>query len=434
VPGPRDDPAERRAGDQPDPRPRRRHGPGVAASPDDESSRALADAEAIAAPATTTGDAHVDERLSVSLDPRSAVWVVVGLVGLFVGAAFFRTTVRSLTIIGVGVLLAFAVEPAVLAVQRRLGRSRGLAVGVVGAALLVGFGVLAVAVGPPAVRQAQRFGDELPQTLQELEALPIAGPRLQEANTAERVEGWVEDLPGRLDSSGVGDAARGVLNGALNGLGALLVAVVVLLDGPRLVDRLRLVVPAAHRDRADAIGRVFYRVVGTYFAGSLLVAGLGGTYVLVVGLVMGVPLAPVAAVWYATVSLIPQVGGFLGTSFVTVLAVTQSAGTALVVLVLVIVYMNIENYLITPAVVGEAVDLSPPVTMLAALIGGAAAGVPGALAATPLCGTVKAVYLEARSGAPNAPPSSLRDRLELPGPLKALVARVQRARGGDNRG
>ncbi len=60
--------------------------------------------------------------------------------------------------------------------------------------------------------------------------------------------------------------------------------------------RLRSIVPEAQRDEADAIGRVFSRVVGTYFAGSLLVATIAGTWVLTVCLALGIPLAPIAAV------------------------------------------------------------------------------------------------------------------------------------------
>jgi predicted PurR-regulated permease PerM len=299
------------------------------------------------------------ERLTVDLDPRSGIWIAAGMITLSVVAAFFDVTQRSLTVVGVGVLLAFAIEPLVLAVQRRTGCSRGAGVGAVGTGLLIAFAGLAVIVGPAAVRQAQDFGDELPQTLSDIEGLPLVGSRLEDADFAVKVEEWVDDLPGRLDSDGVETAARGVLNGALNGLGVLLVALVALLDGPTLVSRMRLLVPHSQRERADSVGRVFYRVVGTYFAGSLLVASIGGTWVLIVGLAVGVPLAPVAAVWYATVSLIPQIGGFLGTSFVTILAVTQGVVPALIVLVLVVAYMNLENYVITPAIVGEAVDLSP---------------------------------------------------------------------------
>lgn len=383
------------------------------------------DTTAVATPAAGTPDGPATERLTVSVDPRSGIWIVVGIVTLFVAAAFFDVTRRSVTVVGVGVLLAFAIEPLVLAVQRRTGCSRGAGVGAVGTGLIVAFGALAIIVGPAAVRQAQDFGQELPQTLREIEQLPLVGPRLADADFADRVEEWVDGLPGRVDADGVEDAARGVLAGALNGVGALLVALVVLLDGPTLVDRLRLLVPGRHRAAADEVGRVFYRVVGTYFAGSLFVAAIGGTWVLVVGLAVGVPLAPVAAVWYAVVSLIPQIGGFLGTSFVTILALTQGAVPALIVLVLVVAYMNTENYIITPAIVGEAVDLSPPVTMLAALVGGAAAGVPGALAATPLCGTVKAVYMQARHGEAPPAPTHLRDR--LPEPVQRLARRVKGA-------
>ena len=368
------------------------------------------------------------ERLTVTLDPMSAVWLVAGMLALFFGATFLGTTARSLTVIVVGVLLAFAVEPLVLAVERRVGCRRSLAVGLVGLGLGAALGVLLLLVGPAAVRQAQDFGEELPQTLQEAESLPIVGERLEEADFANRAEAWVDDLPGRLGGDGVESAARTALNGLVNALGVLLVAVVVLIDGPQLVSRGRTLVPVRHRERADLVGRVFYRVVGTYFAGSLLVATIGGTWVLIVGLVVGVPLAPVAAVWYAVVSLIPQIGGFLGTSFVTLLALTQGVVPALIVLVLVVGYMNLENYVISPAIVGEAVDLSPPTTMLAALVGGAAFGVPGALAATPLCGTVKAVYLQARHGETFAPPTRLRDRVEVPGPIAALLRRV---RGGE---
>jgi predicted PurR-regulated permease PerM len=380
-------------------------------------------------PAPAALPAGEPDRLTVRLDPTSAVWLVAGILVLFFGAAFLGTATRSLTVILVGVLLAFAIEPLVLSAERRLHCRRSIAVGVVGLGLGVALGLLLLLVGPAAVRQAQDFGDELPQTLQQAEDLPLIGDRLAEAEFATRAQEWIDTLPGRLGGDGVENAARTVFNGLVDALGVLLVAVVVLIDGPRLVSRGRMLVPVAHRERADRVGRVFYRVVGTYFAGSLLVATIGGTWVLTVGLLVGVPLAPVAAVWYAVVSLIPQIGGFLGTSFVTLLALTQGVVPALIVLVLVVGYMNLENYVITPAIVGEAVDLSPPVTMLAALVGGAAFGVPGALAATPLCGTVKALYQEARHGETFTPPSRLRDRVKVPGPIAALLRKV---RGGDD--
>ena len=80
------------------------------------------------------------------------------------------------------------------------------------------------------------------------------------------------------------------------------------------------------------------------------------------------------------------------------LALTQGAATFVVVVTLYVLYMTLENHVISPAIIGHAVDISPPTTMLAALIGGAAAGVPGALVATPLVGAVKQIYMQLRWG------------------------------------
>ncbi|MBI2708868.1 MAG: AI-2E family transporter [Actinobacteria bacterium] len=371
-----------------------------------------------------------DRRLRLALDWRTGVGIAVLMVGLRVVVDVASTASTALTRIGVGVLLAFALEPLVRKLEVR-GWTRAAAVATVGGAFVLAFAVLAAVALPPGLRQAERLRGDLPDTVRGLYDLPLVGRRLQQADAVKAVQGWVDDLPSRFDFQRVRDLARSLASGAASLGVVLLVAFAVLLDGPGLVRRVRLAIPEERRERADEIGRLLYQVVGTYFAGSVFVACIGGTYVLVVGLLLGVPLAPIAAVWYAMVSLIPQVGGFLGTSFVFVLAVSQGLGVGLLVLLLVVAYMNTENYVISPAIVGRAVDLSPPTTMLAALVGGAALGVPGALAATPLCGTVKALYLRRRFGElPDiGGPGRFVER--LPAPLRRLVERL---RAGSHRG
>jgi predicted PurR-regulated permease PerM len=374
------------------------------------------------------------QTVRVSLDPRSAVAILVGVLGLLLVFALGRSTARALTLIGVGVLLAFALEPLVKGMQRRLHCSRAAAVAIVGTLMLLAFSGLVVLVGPPAVRQAEQFGEQLPKTVRDLYDLPLVGGRLRDAGVADKIQEWVHDLPGRLDANSVRNAADTVVSGFATAASVLLIAVVVLLDGEVLVRRLRLVIPVRFRDRADNAGRVFYSVVGTYFAGSLFVAIIAGVYVLTVGLVLGVPLAPVAAVWYSVVSLIPQVGGFLGVSFFTILALSQGLLIGILGMGLLILYMNLENYVISPAIVGKSVNLSPPTTMLAALVGGAALGVPGALAATPLCGTVKALYLEYRYGHQlDEDGGTAMERLKELGPVRAVTSRLARRGKGSRR-
>jgi predicted PurR-regulated permease PerM len=175
---------------------------------------------------------------------------------------------------------------------------------------------------------------------------------------------------------------------------ALITAIAVLLDGESIVQRIRRTIPDAHQERADRIGGIVYRSVARYFAGSISVALLNGTVVFVVALILGVPLAPLAGIWAAVTNLIPQIGGFLGGSLFVVLATTEGALPGLIALVVFLAYQQLANNVSQPPVIGKAINLTPPTTMLAALIGGAAAGVPGALVATPLLGAAKSVWLD----------------------------------------
>jgi putative heme transporter len=265
-------------------------------------------------------------------------------------------------------------------------------------------------LGPPAVREASRFGDELPATLEEFYAFPVIGDRLERADIAARSDEWLDELPGTITADTVSEAVNRLVSAVTSVVQVLLLTLALLLDGQRLVRGVRSLVPEHRRPTVDRAGRLIYDTLGRYFAGSLFLALLSGTYTLTVGLILGVPLVLLAAIWVAITDLIPQIDGFLGGSVFVVLALTQGAVTGALALGLFVAYMSTENYLIQPAVVGRSVNLSPPTTMIAAIIGGTAAGVPGALVATPFVGSVKAIYMAARYDDPAASESGDRQR------------------------
>jgi predicted PurR-regulated permease PerM len=55
------------------------------------------------------------------------------------------------------------------------------------------------------------------------------------------------------------------------------------------------------------------------------------------------------------------------------------------------VYQQVENYVIVPRVMKQAVDLSPAAVIIAVLIGGSLAGFAGALLALPVAAVIKVV-------------------------------------------
>ena len=335
---------------------------------------------------------------TVDLDWRSVVVLMAAVVVLTAVTGLIRSAPHALAWMAIAVLLTLALNPLVSRTEQRVGGRRGVAVALVIAGFISAVAVIALLLVPPAIRQARDLSDELPRVVADLGNLPLVGDRLVRADAPAKVQRWVEDLPRRLagHDTPVIDIGRQVVGGVLAGTATILFTVALLLDGGRLLVAARRTVPPHHRPRAERIVRLTYEIVGRYFARSVLVAGVAGLAVLVVGLLLGVPLTPLAAVWVSMTNLIPQIGGAAGGIPFVLLGVTENATVGLVCAVFFLVYLQFENHVLQPLIVGEAVDLSPPATMAAALIGVSAAGVVGALLAVPTLSAAKAAYLELR--------------------------------------
>jgi predicted PurR-regulated permease PerM len=359
----------------------------------------------------------------VDLDVRTSLAFCTCFVALVAVTALVRGAPRSMTALAVGGLLALALNPLVESVQRRFGLGRAGAVALVFALFALVATALAVVLVPPAVKQAGRLGEDLPRVVRQLGDLPVVGARLSKAGVPDKVLHAVRTVPQRL--SGDLTPVAGLARSAASGLAAagvvLLFAVGLLLDGPRLVEHGRRLVPPRRLPEAERVARLMYAAVGRYVAGSITVALVAGVSVLVAGLVLRVPLTPLLAANVMVFDLVPQIGGAAGGIPFVAMGFTHSALTGVLCAVFFMLYLQFENNVLGPLVVGQAVKLSPPATMSAALVGVAAGGVVGALCAVPFVGALKIVYLEVRGSAEDV--ESARERVPL---LSRLTRRFRR--------
>lgn len=358
---------------------------------------------------------------------RFGVVLAVAAGGAYVLVRLLNDVRGPLTWVVIGLLIAVALNPVVDKLAARLHVPRGLAVVLMLTVTAAAMVLMVVGLAPRAVDKAQEFTTEIPEIVDGLRDLPLVGDQIQ-PDTADRLEQWLEDLPDRLgtDQDSLARGFQTIADGLVVAGEIFLVMIVTLVDGRRLGRWTRSQLPADHQTQAAAFAAIARDIVGRYFAGSLIIAVLNGTLLFIIGLALGVPLAPFIAVWAMVTNLIPQIGGFLGGSVFVVLGLTQGVGTGVVCLAWFLFYQQVENHFLQPAIVGEAVDISPAGTMLAALVGGAALGVPGAMVAIPFVGTVKAIYL---ARYPERAP-----RRGAPSPRTRLGARLRRPRASDAEG
>lgn len=361
----------------------------------------------------------------VDLDTRS-VFVAMGALAALIVFATIATSGATATLLALALLLALAIDPVVDRIQERLRIARGFAV-----ALLCGIGILVIGgtmaiLGPQTVDQAQSFQDDLPRVVNDLTTMPLIGPTLARNDVPKKIQDWAASLPKKLggNTSDITDAAETITAGLLSALVVTLIMIALLIDGPYLVGGARLLIPPNRRGTIDNLGRIIGQVVGRYFAGSLLLAVLQGFVVLITGLILGVPLTPLLAVWAAVWNMVPQLGGAIGGGLFVLVAFTQGPTTGVIAAIVFMAYLMFANNVLLPIILGRAVNISPLTTMVATIAGFSVGGIVGAMLAVPLLGAGKAMYYEIRPDARPELPEP--DKPDKPGPLKRTWQRVRK--------
>jgi predicted PurR-regulated permease PerM len=334
----------------------------------------------------------------VSFRPRSILTAALLLVGVAIVLWMVWVSRRVLVWTFVSVFLAVALSPAVDGLQRRgIGR-RGLAaalVYLVVTAVIAGLGALIV---PTLIQQVNDLVDAAPGYVRDLTAGrgPL-GFLETKYHVVDRVQQAVQgNGAGRLAGGATAalDVTRSVLTFLAGVLTITFMTFFMLLEGPAWMERLFGLLPPRSEPRWRRVAGEISRTVGGYVTGNLLISAIAGTATTVVLLAVGVPFALALGLLVAILDLIPLAGATLGAIIVTLVALTDSAASALIVLGFFVVYQQLENHLLQPLVYGRTVKLSPLAILISVLVGAEVAGVIGALGAIPVAGTIHILLVD----------------------------------------
>ncbi len=314
--------------------------------------------------------------------------VVAGVL-LWIGLSSMMPVAVSIV---VAVLIAVALHRPVSWVQRRARLPRFVAIGAISLAGLGVVGAATVFAVAGGAKTSSELSSEVPTIADDLSTLPVVGPWLEDREASVWLEDQMANLPQRLESGrDLADVLPSLGARLLGAAWTLIFAAALLVDGPRLVAAAERRIPVRSRRQAIRLRDAAHRAVGGYLAGAALVAMINGLVVFGIAAALGIALAPVLAVWAFGWNFVPQIGGFMGGLPLMVFALAQGPTQAIVAGVIFVSYQFFENHLIQPAVISESIDVPPWVALLAALAGGAAAGLVGAVVLTPLVGVVRVI-------------------------------------------
>lgn len=328
---------------------------------------------------------------------RPAVLTILVMVGLaWMAVRIFIALSSFWYTIFLAFFLGLCMEPAVNRLAAR-GMRRGAATALVMGSLLLGAVAFFAVFGGVLAAQLAEFIEAVPQFIHTVLQWVNNrfGTDFSATKLLDQIGLGVKDLATIATSLGFG-----LLSLLGNALGLVFQAFTVALftfyfaaDGPRFRRTVASWMTPANQRTFLTVWDISVQKAGGYVISRGLLALISSVFHGVVFFLLDVPYWLPMAIWVGLVSqFIPTLGTYLAGALPTLLTLIQGSWTrALLVLATVVVYQQIENYLVQPRVTRSTLEIHPAVAFGSVIAGTTLFGAVGALLSIPVVATIQSI-------------------------------------------
>ena len=310
------------------------------------------------------------------------------LLALALGLAV-ASLAQAITLIFLALFISLGLKPIVWRLER-LGLSKVVALLIVLAGFLLLVALLVWLVVPVVVEELGKLLAYLPEGLDQIEEQDWFVSLNESLGGV--LTGFVTLLQETLAEPGFwltvgGGALRvglGVVNGVFSVIFVVALTLYFVIGHDQMKDALVRLVPASRRGGFREIAEQIITSVGKYLNGMVVLAIMNALFTFIVLTAVGVRYAGLLAALALPITFIPLVGSVISTIICTTVAFFTSPTTGLITLIALLVYMQVEAYVLTPRIVGKAIQIPGSLVLIGALIGGTLLGLLGALVACPV--------------------------------------------------
>jgi predicted PurR-regulated permease PerM len=286
--------------------------------------------------------------------------------------------------------LSFAIEPAVNWLVQR-GWRRGVATALILFGLVVALGVMVALMVPLVIDQVQALVDKAPEWLANANVYTKRWFDIEITN--EKIIDFLTSSKTAIASAASQAAAIGalMLTVLFQVLTIGLFTFYFVADGPRFRRSICSILPPRRQLEVLQAWEVAIDKTGGYLYSRLLLAVINAAFSFIALQILGVPFALPLALWQGFVSqFIPVVGTYIAASVPLLVALLSDPWSALFFLIFVLVYQQIENYVLSPRITARTMQLHPAIAFGAALAGASISGLLGAFMALPAAAVIQA--------------------------------------------
>jgi len=338
------------------------------------------------------------------LDSRTSRVLLTALL-FALGLGFLYAARRTLIVFLFAIFFAYLINPAVTRLEK-LVRSRVWAIAIIYLLLLVGLAVFGLLVGPRIARQSAHLGESLPGLVDKASTGQLSGQIDQLTQRIGNQHGWSDVTQKRIRDfliSRRGDLAALAQRIGIRAAEAAqevwvmflvpILAIFLLRDGANFHEvLLALVQSRTQREFLQDVFQDLNQMLAQFIRAQLTLAAFSLlAYVSILGL-MRVPYALMLGTAGGALEFVPMAGPLLaGTAMMTVAVLTGYQHWAFLLLFL-LVWRLIQDYVISPRVMGVSVELHPLAALFGILAGGEIAGILGVYLSIPVMASLRIVW------------------------------------------
>ena len=318
------------------------------------------------------------------------------------GLGFLYVARKTLIVFLFAVFFAYLMEPAVSRLEKVL-HGRGRAIALIYILLVAGLALFFFSVGPRIGREAARLGQALPEWLNRVSSGDIAHDIGREhgwsTTTQDKLLKFLtqnsEDIKKYAERFGL--RAASVAKEVWLLLLVPLLAIFFLKDGRVFSDvALSVVQSRPQREFLEAVIADMNQMLAQFIRSQLTLAALSlMVYASFLGM-MGVNYALVLGTAGGVMEFIPVVGPLVAALLILSVAVLMNYPHWVVLLVFLGAWRLIQDYVITPRIMGKSMELHPLAAIFGVMAGGEIAGGLGVYLSIPVMASLRIVWRRGR--------------------------------------
>ncbi|PIE79978.1 MAG: hypothetical protein CSA11_09970 [Chloroflexi bacterium] len=358
------------------------------------------------------------------LEPESPLWntntkiiVAIGVLIILVAAMLrFTNVIRMVTL---AAIIAYLTNPVIAFVHKRTGIGRGICVAVVYVVLIILLATAVTILGAATYIQATSFIEQLPELITDITLFieniatrtePISIGSIITFSPATINWSAIEQQVLSLVEPVAGKSYQIITSAATKTVGIVgdvffifILSIYLAAEIPKLSGYvMRVARTPGYQHDARRLMQSFSQVWSSYLRGQM-VLGLSIGIASWLGLaILGVQNAIALGIISGILEFVPNLGPIIGAIIAVIIAFFQTTSNtfaltnvqlALLVLVWMFIVQQLENNLLVPRIMGNALNLHPLLVLLGVIMGASLAGILGAILAAPILATIKLISL-----------------------------------------